>query len=105
MEAGHGSGVFGPHAPLRLAGGWPGRLQQFPAPDPVVPPQTPELQHWHVGQSASEVHAPTPGNVVVVVPPPPPPPPPGSVVVGPPRLGGTAEIAEPQHATNPVSRQ
>jgi hypothetical protein len=72
---------------------------------PSAPAQRPTtLQHWQLGQSASEVHCGWPGIVVVVVV-----LPSGPVVVVDELLllgavVGVVEIAEPQHCTRPVVR-
>jgi hypothetical protein len=104
---GHTAGVFGPQMSCSSTVGGPWALQQFAADGPVAPPHVWlfRLQHPHVGQSASVLHAdPPPATVVVVVEPPvsvvvvassP------SVVVVVPR----GEIAEPQQTTSPLLRQ
>jgi hypothetical protein len=96
---GQAGGLFGPHC----GAGVPGDAQHWVTLEPEAPPHVwlARSQHWHVGQSASEAHPPPDGVVVVVEPP-------GTVVVEPeppglPRLGGTADVAEPQHWTRPVS--
>lgn len=96
---GQALGLFGPHC----GGCAAGSLQHCDTLAPVAPPQVPPgMQHWHVGQSASEVHGVRPGTVVdvVVVAP-------LTVVVVAPTPGplpGVDETEDPQHWTRPVVR-